>query len=95
MNTTAKRGLPMETTTKTGVVVIVGRDENIGYGKWGKGETVEQARRNFRKMGGSARHGYTILEFAEADQFKGIDAFGDVLYTGDEPQVTEVPAREN
>lgn len=84
----------METTTKTGAVIIVGRDESIGYGKWGKGETVEQARRNFRRMGGSTRHGYTILEFAEADQFKGIDSFGGVQYTGENPQVTEVPARK-
>lgn len=83
-----------ETTTKTGVIVIVGRDENIGYGKWGKGETVEQALRTFLKVGGSVRHGYTILKFAEADQFKGIDTFGDVQYTGEDPQVTEVPARK-
>jgi hypothetical protein len=83
-----------ETTTKTGIIVVVGRDESIGYGKWGSGETVEQALRTFLKVGGSVRHGYTILEFAEADQFKGIDALGDVHYTGEGPQVTEVPARK-
>lgn len=43
---------------------------------WGKGKTLEEAKRNFRRFGGRLGYGYAILTFDEHTEFQGFDGLG-------------------
>ncbi|ASR77192.1 hypothetical protein KIV66_gp85 [Mycobacterium phage MyraDee] len=63
----------------------------IGQHYWGHAEDLAGAKAKFRKLGGKLSLGYTIAEFPEGLEFKGVDQLGRVFWSGDgEPTVTEV-----
>lgn len=65
----------------------------IGQNRWGVGQSKEEAKKNFQGQGGKLSRGYTLVEFDEATRFNGVDTMGYVSWSGNEPTVTEVPAR--
>lgn len=67
----------------------------IGNHYWGKGETLAEAKKQFRREGGRLSLGYTILDFGTDLTFKGVDQMGRVYWEGEgRPTDTEVPARK-
>lgn len=57
-----------QTTTQAGETIVV-----IGMYYWGKGETLAEAKANFRKQGGVLSNGYTIYTFDAETEFIGVD----------------------
>lgn len=78
----------------------------IGQHYWGKGQDVDEAKRNFKREGGSLVNGYTILEFSNGLIFRGVDQMGRVHWDDQhsnseiingrrrEPKATEVKPRK-
>jgi len=68
----------------------------IGQNHWGRGKTVDEAKKNFKAQSRSVRlgNGYTLLEFSEETEFVGVDDFGRVHYKGPEPKATEFPPKK-
>jgi hypothetical protein len=65
----------------------------IGFGEWGEGQTLAEAKKNFRRQGASLSDGYAILDFtAEDSEFVDVDGLGRVSYNGPAPVVTQVKA---
>lgn len=61
--------------TQTETIVI------IGQFYWGKGSTLDEAKKEFRKQGGSLSRGYVILTFDAETEFGGVDDMGRYHYT--------------
>lgn len=59
---------------------------------WGKGETVQEAKQNLRRNGGSTAGHHAIITFGEDSEFLGVDEFGRYHWNGSEPTVEEVNA---
>jgi hypothetical protein len=80
----------IDTTTSMFVV--------MGNGRFGKAETLAQAKKNFGQFGGRLSDGYAIVELPQGISFDGIDGFGRIHYTGDienvSPVITEVEPRK-
>lgn len=76
---------PADAPTHTTVV--------IGGGVWGKGSTLDEAKRNFSRYGGSLSAGYVILTFGSRSEFAGVDEIGRVHWSGDDPAERHVKAR--
>lgn len=76
-----------DTATKTYVIV--------GGGYWGKGNTVAEAKKQFRYQGGKLTGGYGIYTFDEQTVFHGIDSFGRYEYTGNAPALEVVKGRKS
>ena len=67
----------------------------IGNHYWGKGETLEKAKAQFRREGGRLSLGYIILDFGDDLEFKGVDQMGRVYWNGEgRPTETEVAPRK-
>lgn len=70
---------------------IVLTSSEMGYGKWGKGSTRAEARKNAKYFGGDpTRRGMTVLTFDDETEFLGVDQMGSVHWKGNEPTVEEV-----
>lgn len=65
----------------------------IGQGCWGQGYTLSEAKEAFGADGGLLTEGYTLLTFDESTVFDGLAVGGGIMYRGDPPAVTRVPAR--
>lgn len=66
----------------------------IGQHYWGRGETLDKAKRRFRQEGGELSRGYSILAFPDDSEFVGVNTVtGAVEWHGPEPEVTEVPRK--
>lgn len=63
------------TETKTGETIVV-----IGQFYWGKGSTLVEAKKEFRKQGGTLSKGYVILTFDAETKFGGVDDMGRYHY---------------
>lgn len=66
----------------------------IGQWRWGKGESLGEAKRNFQKQGAKLSAGYTVLTFDQETSFEGVDQMGRVHWRGNEPKVEEVSPRK-
>lgn len=79
-----------ETTTapKTGQVLVTGNR------RWGAGDTLAEARKNWQRQGGRISDGYTIVTFDDATEFHGVDQMGGYSYVGNAPTVETVSARK-
>lgn len=77
--------------------VTVGDDQPsylvIGQMCWGYNKDLNVAKRNFRHQGGQLSRGYSILTFPSGTMFHGVDDMGRYSWSGDAPEVKEVPAR--
>ncbi len=65
-----------------------------GNGRWGRGNDLAQAKRNYTRFGGRLSDGYQIIEFTEGSEFTGVDDMGRYFYTGPDPVTTNVAARK-
>lgn len=72
---------------KTQTIVVVGN------GCWGKGNTLAEAKSQFRREGGRLTLGYGIMTFDQETVFHGIDRYGRYEYVGNAPQITKVKGR--
>lgn len=70
MNQEQKTPQPREINPDNVGVIVV-----IGWHYWGKGKDLATAKKNWRAQGGRLSDGYTILEFDEVTEFKGVDDF--------------------
>ena len=75
----------MTTTTETHVV--------IGNGSWGSGDTLAEAKANFRRHHGRLSDGYVALTFDADTEFVGVDQMGYVHWKGNAPAEAHHPAR--
>jgi hypothetical protein len=75
------------TEAKTGQTLVVG---NL---RWGAGDTLADAKRQWQRQGGRLADGYTVYVFDAETKFHGVDQWGRYSYTGNEPTVTEMKAR--
>ena len=48
----------------------------LGHNYWGKGDTLDKAKRQFQREGGKLSKGYGILYFDADTTFHGIDGLG-------------------
>lgn len=71
-----------------GVIVVMGQFY------WGRGDTLDEAKKNFKSQGGSLIRGYTIYEFPPETLFMGVNGMGFISWDGPEPKRTEVKARK-
>lgn len=71
-----------------GVTVVMGQFY------WGRGDTLDEAKRNFKAEGGSLMRGYEIFEFPPETLFMGVNQMGVISWDGPEPKRTKVPARK-
>lgn len=66
----------------------------IGQHYWGHGNTLAEAKKNFREEGGILSKGYAIIEFRPGLTFKGVNSYGFYTWSGGgEPTITEVKPR--
>lgn len=65
----------------------------IGHHYWGKGETLPEAKANFRRFGGRLSLGYRILEFDAETEFLGVDDMGYYRWKGNAPTEKDVAPR--
>ncbi len=65
------------------------------YGQlaWGRGSTLDAAKRQFRNAGGRLGLGYTILLFDKDTKVGGVSGVGSVSYEGNAPTRTVVKSR--
>lgn len=77
-----------QTGQQTGQTLVV-----IGGGRWGKGTTLAEAKRNFTRYGGALSGGYAVLTFGARSEFDGVDDMGRVHWRGEEPAERLVEAR--
>lgn len=71
-----------------------GRRKPYG-GAWGKGVTVEEAKRNGRREGLVLSFGYEVIVFGPESTFEAVDCFGRYSWTGPGPVArVEVPERK-
>lgn len=62
----------------------------LGAHYWGSGPTLKEAKKVFKNVGGDLTNGYTVLAFADAGDYHGVDDLGQVHYTiGHEPIVVD------
>lgn len=71
----------------------------IGNNYWGHGQTLVEAKKNFRRFGGQLSLGYTVVEFDADQEFDGVDQMGYVHWrnadgSDREPQSREIKARK-
>lgn len=52
----------------------------IGYGVWGHGETLDEAKRNLKAQGVSLLDGYVQVEFPVGLTFRGVTGMGGYRY---------------
>jgi hypothetical protein len=52
----------------------------IGYGVWGHGETLDEAKKNLKAEGWSLRDGYIQVEFPVGLTFRGVTGMGGYRY---------------
>lgn len=52
----------------------------IGYGVWGHGETLDEAKRNLKAQGVSLLDGYVQVEFPVGLSFRGVTGMGGYRY---------------
>lgn len=76
------------TPARTGQFLIMGGN------RWGAGDTVEVAKKNFRIQGGKLTGGYALITFDAQTEFHGVDQFGRYHFKGNSPTVTEVKGRK-
>lgn len=69
----------------------------IGNCRWGHGDDLATAKKNFKAQGGQLSLGYTIVEFAADQEFTGVDPMGYVHWKGNraDPVSTEVKPRKS
>lgn len=69
----------------------------IGQFTWGKGTTLEEAKRQWKSHGHNLRlsDGYTILTFDEDSEFLGVDGMARYHWVGNAPEVTDVEPRKS
>lgn len=65
----------------------------IGQMRWGSGSSLNAAKARFQREGGALKRGYTVLTFNAGTVFHGVDNMGRYSWSGDAPEVKEVPAR--
>jgi hypothetical protein len=61
----------------------------IGWGRWGKGSSLDEAKQNFRQQGGRLMDKPTILRFGEGSIFGGVDNMGNYYYYGEPPETVK------
>ncbi len=57
----------------------------LGFQYWGSGETLAQAKSNFRNSGGKLSDGYFIYTFDADSEFLHVDMMGGINYKGNAP----------
>lgn len=62
----------------------------IGVNYWGKGDDLAEAKKNFRRAGGTLSKGYMILTFDAESTFEGVDGMGRYTWLGNAPETTIV-----
>lgn len=67
----------------------------IGNHYYGHAEDLAQAKKNFTKHGGRLSLGYTVFEFAEDQEFAGVDDMGYVHWKGNTEQPKSYEIRGN
>lgn len=75
-------------TPRTGQTLVAG-----GH-RWGVGDTLTEAKANFRRQGGRLCDGYEVVVFDADTRFHGVDQAGRFHYRGNAPTRTEVKARK-
>lgn len=65
-----------------------------GNRRWGAGDTLAAAKRNWQSQGGRLADGYTIYVFDSETEFLGVDSMGGYSYTGTAPTETVVKPRK-
>lgn len=83
---------PPVVTEDVGCIVVLSAT-TIGYGAWGKGRTITEAKRAARQDGHAdfAKRGYTVLTFDPVTEFMGVDQMGRVSWR----TVDGTPAEEH
>lgn len=76
-----------------GVTVVIGASKSGYGGAWGKGATLDDAKREFRKQGGGLARGYTVVHFDDVTLFLGISGMGGYRWLGNEPDVEQFGPR--
>lgn len=76
---------------KLGWVLVMGGDGM--YGKYGAGPTLEQAKAEFRKVGGRLGLGYSVFRFDPETDYLGVNQMGAYSFRGSPPAEEKVPAR--
>lgn len=62
-----------------------------GGGRWGRGNDLAEAKRNFTRFGGRLTGGYEVIEFGPDTTFTGVDEIGRYYFDGPPPATREVP----
>jgi hypothetical protein len=83
-----------DTASKTNDEARTGQTLVVGNRRWGAGDTLADAKRQWRRHGGRLADGYTVYVFDSETKFYGVDLWGRYSFTGNEPTVTEVEARK-
>jgi hypothetical protein len=84
---TTTTAVDQPTSHKTGQTLIMG-----GF-RWGVGDDLATAKKNFRRFGGRLSGGYAVIVFDAEASFEGVDQMGRYHYIGKAPTVTEVQPR--
>jgi len=85
-----------ETTTPAAETPAApGKETFVVYGqnRWGKGDTLADAKKVFQQHGGQLSKEYAILTFDAHTTFEGVDQMGRYYFKGNEPTEKIVPAR--
>ena len=75
-----------ETAARTGKTLV------IGQYYWGIGDTLAQAKAQFRREGGKLAYGYQVAVFDKDTSFEGVDGMGRFYWKGNEPTIAHIPA---
>ncbi len=73
--------------TNYGVTLVIGQMH------WGKGDTLAEAKTQWRKQGGRLSRGYVVYEFPAETLFLGVNGMGGVHWLGEAPTEREVAPR--
>jgi hypothetical protein len=62
----------------------------IGLHAWGWGETLELAKKQFRREGGNLKHYHSTYTFGPDTEFLGVNGLGYVSWDGPDPHVERI-----
>lgn len=60
----------------------------VGPGYWGEGDTLDEAKLNFRRAGGKLSGKYVLYHFGERSMYGGFTMGGSYTYVGEQPTKT-------
>lgn len=65
----------------------------MGGHYWGSGDSLAEAKTNYRRQGGRLGDRHIVLTFDASTEFLGVDRMGRYSWNGNEPTLVEVAGR--